>query len=134
MKKMIFKLFLVVFYASFSLSAWAGDSRLNHLDNNGKEVSGHIKSAGQAPLKDVTVTIYTEDNQEIVLHTDKKGSFSIGDLKPGTYKMVFTKNGYQKITRQRVVIKENEGFMVKLQMQENDPLHIFPSPLHFGEF
>lgn len=91
-----------------------------------------IHSDSKKPLKDVSVTAYLIANKkEKVVLTDDLGSFSFDELKPGTYKFVFEKAGYKRITRERVVIKTDEAFQMNIEMIEQTDFEIMPSPFHF---
>ena len=64
--------------------------------------------------------------------TDEEGSFAFDELKPGTYKFVFEKAGYKKITKEKVVIKTDEAFQMNIEMIENIDFEIMPSPFTLG--
>ena len=85
------------------------------------------------PLKDVNITAYNNTRKEKVVTSNANGSFSLTDLKPGVYKFVFEKEGFEKVTREKIVLKLNEGYQLNIQMSEEE--HIFdmmPSPLRFS--
>ena len=48
------------------------------------------------PLGQVSVTAYSNTKKEKVIVTDSQGHFSFNDLKPGTYRFVFEKEGFKK--------------------------------------
>ncbi len=85
-------------------------------------------------LKDVTVTAYLVSKKEKMVLTDDTGNFAFDDLKPGTYKFVFEKSGYKKVTREKVTVKPDEGFQLNIEMYENGGYDITPSPFHFSDF
>lgn len=104
-------------------------------DGKRDEVNGTvIHSESKKPLKDVSVTAILISKKEKIELTDEEGNFSFSELKPGTYKFIFEKAGYRKITREKVVIKTDEAFQLNIEMIENGDFDILPSPLHFGEF
>jgi uncharacterized membrane protein len=86
------------------------------------------------PLKDVNVTAYLVSKKEKTVTTDEVGNYSFDELKPGTYKFVFEKAGFKKVTREKVVVKTDEGFQLNIEMIENKDFELVPSPLHFAEF
>lgn len=105
-----------------------GDGRKDEL--NGKVIDGESKK----PLKDVTVTAYLVSKKEKFELTDEDGGFSFDDLKPGTYKFVFEKAGFRKITKDKVVIKTDEAFQLNIEMIESNDYEIMPSPFHVSGF
>jgi Carboxypeptidase regulatory-like domain len=103
-----------------------GDGRKDEL--NGTVLHAETKK----PLKDVTVTAILISKKEKVEVTNEEGGFSFDELKPGTYKFVFEKAGYRKITKEKVVIKTDEAFQLNIEMIENSDYEIMPSPFHIG--
>lgn len=97
-------------------------------DLNGTVVHSESKKA----MKDVSVTAYLVSKKEKVVVTNEEGGFAFDDLKPGTYKFVFEKAGFKKITKEKVVVKTDEAFQLNIEMIENNDFEILPSPLNFG--
>ncbi len=93
-----------------------------------------IHSENKKPIKDVNVTAYLLSKKEKAVQSDERGNFGFGDLKPGTYKFVFEKAGYRKVTKEKVVIKADESFQLNIEMFESDHYIIAPSPLQFSGF
>ena len=91
-----------------------------------------IHSESKKPLKDVSVTAILVSKKEKVVMTDEEGSFAFDELKPGTYKFIFEKAGYKKITKERVVIKTDEAFQLNIEMIESNDFEIMPSPFSFA--
>lgn len=91
-----------------------------------------IHSETKKPLKDVTVTAYLISKKEKVELTDEEGGFAFDELKAGTYKFIFEKAGFKKITKEKVVIKTDEAFLLNIEMIESSDLDIMPSPFHFS--
>ena len=85
------------------------------------------------PIKDVSITAYLLSKKEKTVLTDEEGNFAFDELKPGTYKFIFEKAGFKRITRDKVVIKADEGFQMKIEMIENNDFDIMPSLLHFSD-
>lgn len=97
------------------------------------EINGTVFHAeSKKPLKDVSVTAYLVSKKEKAILTDDLGSFAFDELKPGTYKFVFEKAGFKKITKDKVVIKTDEAFLLNIEMIENKDFEIMPSPFHFA--
>ncbi len=103
-------------------------------DGKKDDINGYVvHSDTKKPLKDVSVTAYFVSKKEKVVLTDEDGSYAFDDLKPGTYKLVFEKAGYRKITKEKVVIKTDEAFQLNIEMIEIGEFEIMPSPVHFGD-
>src|SRR5688572_27964399 len=85
-----------------------------------------IHSDTKKPLKDVSVTAYLVSKKEKVVITGDEGSYAFEELKPGTYKFVFEKAGFKRITREKVVIKTDEAFQLNIEMIESNEHQIMP--------
>lgn len=86
------------------------------------------------PLKDVNVTAYLISKKEKCVLTDEVGNYFFNELKPGIYKFVFEKAGFKRVTKDKVVVKTDEGFQLNIEMIENKDFDLVPSPLHFADF
>lgn len=86
------------------------------------------------PLKDVNVTAYCSSKKEKTVMTDDVGNYAFGELKPGTYKFVFEKAGFKKVTKEKVIVRTDEGFQLNIEMIEAKDVDPIPSPLHFADF
>ena len=96
------------------------------------EVSGVIVSAeGKKPLKDVCITAYLVSKKEKAIITDDDGGYAFDELKPGTYRFIFEKAGFKRVTKEKVVIKTDETFQLNIEMIENRDSELMPSPFHF---
>lgn len=87
---------------------------------------GVISSETRKPLHNVNVTAYSNSKKEKSVVTDNNGMYSFNDLKPGTYKLVFEKNGYRKITREKVVIRTDEGCLLSVELEEEEDFQLMP--------
>jgi hypothetical protein len=97
------------------------------------ELNGFVIHAeSKKPLKDVFVTAVLVSKKEKVVTTDDVGSFAFDELKPGTYKFVFEKAGFKKITKEKIVIKTDEAFQLNIEMIESNDYEIMPSPFSIG--
>ena len=72
--------------------------------------------------------------KEKAVTTDNSGNYSFNDLKPGTYKLVFEKSGFKKVTKDKVVIRGDEGSMLNIEMDEETEFPIIPGQLLFSDF
>jgi hypothetical protein len=108
-----------------------GDGRDGKKDDlNGTVIHSETKK----PLKDVSVTAVLITRKEKIVLTHEDGGYAFDELKPGTYKFIFEKSGFKKITREKVVIKTDEAFQLNIEMIENSDFEIMPSPFHFSDF
>lgn len=96
-------------------------------DVNGIVTDGEEKK----PLKDVSITAYLSSKKEKIVLTDEDGGYSFDELKPGTYKFVFEKTGYKKVVKEKVIVKVDEAFQLKVEMLEDKDSDLMPSPFHF---
>lgn len=86
------------------------------------------------PLKDVSVTAYLVSSKEKSVRTDEIGNYAFDELKPGTYKFVFEKAGFKRVTKDKVVVRSDEAFQLNIEMIETRDFDVTPSPLHFTDF
>ncbi len=99
------------------------------------DINGLVTDAeSKKPIKDVTVTAYLVSKKEKMVLTDDAGNFSFDELKPGTYKFVFEKAGFKRVTKEKVVVKTDEAFQINIEMLENKGYDLMPSPFHFSDF
>ena len=96
------------------------------------EINGVIvNSESKKPLKDVTITAYLVSKKERAIVTDDDGNYAFDELKPGTYRFIFEKAGFKRVTKEKVVIKTDETFQLNIEMIENHDSDLMPSPFHF---
>ncbi len=93
-----------------------------------------LHGESKKPIKDVVVTAYLISKKEKSVYTDETGNYGFEELKPGTYKFVFEKSGYKRVTKEKVVVKTDEGFQLNIEMIENKDFDLVPSPLLFADF
>ncbi|MET0461876.1 MAG: carboxypeptidase-like regulatory domain-containing protein [Chitinophagaceae bacterium] len=93
-----------------------------------------IHAENKKPLKDVNITAYLISRKEKAAHTDELGGYSFDALKPGTYRIVFEKAGFKKVTKDKIVVKAEEPFLLNIEMIESKDFDLVPSPLHFADF
>lgn len=95
-------------------------------------INGAVNHAeSKKPLKEVNVTAYLDSKREKAVTSDAKGYFAFDDLKPGIYTLIFQKSGYKKVTREKVIVKIDETFLLDIEMIE-DEYGSIPSPFHFS--
>ena len=96
------------------------------------EVAGNIVDGdSKRALKEVTVTAYSANKKEKFVITDESGRFEFDELKTGVYKLVFEKEGYRKVVKERVSVKTDETFQMRIEMIEADGFDLMPSPFNF---
>ena len=96
------------------------------------EVAGNIfDGESKKALKEVTVTAYSANKKEKFVITDEFGRFEFDELKTGTYKLVFEKEGYRKVIKHNVSVKTDETFQLRIEMLEADGFDLMPSPFQF---
>ena len=93
-----------------------------------------IHADSRKPLKDVNVTAYLSSKKEKSVITDEVGNYSFEELKPGSYKFVFDKAGYRKVTKEKVIVKAEDAFQINIEMIEAKDFELVPSPMHFVDF
>lgn len=93
-----------------------------------------LQSESKKPLKDVLVTAYLASKKEKAVQTDEMGNYNFEELKPGSYKFVFEKWGFKRVTKEKVVIRTDETFELNIEMIESKDFDLIPSPLLFADF
>jgi hypothetical protein len=124
-----------VILLAISLIGFAGAKADTGGPGEGKkdELNGLVTHAdSKKPLKDVSITAILISKKEKIVMTDEAGTYAFDELKPGTYKFVFEKTGFKKITKEKVVIKTDEAFQLNIEMIESNDFEIMPSPFSFG--
>lgn len=80
------------------------------------------------------VTAYLISKKEKTVLTGEDGTYAFDELKPGTYKFVFEKAGFKKVTKEKVVVRTDEAFQLNIEMIAEPGFDLLPSPLHFADF
>ena len=117
--------------ASFAAKANTDPSEANNDTKKSDILGGVFHSESKRPLNNVSVTAYLDSKREKVALTDENGSYAFDGLKPGTYKLVFEKQGYKKVTKDKVFIKTDEGFQLNVAMAEEKDFDFMPSAFGF---
>lgn len=93
---------------------------------------GVYHNTTKKPLSNVSVTAYlTSEKKEKVVLSDSNGNYAFDDLKPGVYKFVFEKDGYKKVTKEKIFIKTDEGFQLNIEMAEEKDFDFIPGAFNF---
>jgi flavin-binding protein dodecin len=90
---------LLVFFAAFTLTA-----PLVAQDVLGG-ITGTVKDSTGAAVPDAIVRARNVDtNLEVVQHTQTNGSYSVGNIPAGKYRVTFTKDGFETETHTQVLV------------------------------
>lgn len=92
---------------------------------------GVVHQDTKKPLVNVSVTAYSTSRKEKVVLTDGNGNYAFNELKPGTYRLVFEKDGFKKVTKDKVTIKSDEGCQLNVEMDDEENFQIMPGQLFF---
>ena len=132
---MKFKAVLLSCFTFFvSLCAFAGPGVGDDVVRKTDIAGGVFHNDTKKPLNSVTVTAYNASKKEKVVVSDVNGNFSFDDLKPGTYKFVFEKDGFKKVTREKTIARPDEAQQLNIMMEEHSAFDFAPGLSHFFEF
>lgn len=97
-------------------------------------MGGVYNNDSKKPLGNVTVTaLHMSTKKEKVTLTDAEGNYSFTDLEAGIYRFSFTKNGYKKYIKEKVQIREDEGFQMDVGMAPHSTYDFLPGPFTFSD-
>jgi 5-hydroxyisourate hydrolase-like protein (transthyretin family) len=131
------KLKLLLIACSFTLIGTVARANNDNGLNNGGDTKktdiagGVLDGDNKKPLGSVNITAYSASKKEKVAVTDGNGRYSFNDLKPGTYKLVFERDGYKKVTRDKVNIRSDEDLQLNIEMYEDTDFSFMPGQLLF---
>ncbi|HVE60332.1 MAG TPA: carboxypeptidase-like regulatory domain-containing protein [Chitinophagaceae bacterium] len=131
------KLLLLSFFTVLiSLSAKAGIIPGDDIETTRKQdvVGGVYDNTSKKPLSNVTVTAYLVAKKEKTVLTDANGHYSFDDLKPGTYKFVFEKDGFKKVSKEKIIARVDEAYQVNINMDQYNSFDFMPGPSQFFDF
>jgi phage gp45-like len=98
-----------------------------------ESVFGKVRHANtDKPLGDVIVTVYGPDRKQQTSVSDDTGRYGLQNLKPGTYKIIFEKDGFRKVVKEKVTVREKGALELNIEMDDGG-IFILPMPLHFFE-
>jgi hypothetical protein len=123
--------FLTLIFTTLAFFARANNGVDGATDINKKNdiAGGVIHTDTKKPLSNVVVTAYSANKKEKVAYTDANGNYSFSELKAGTYKLVFEKNGFKKVVREKVTIRPDEAFLLNIEMDDEDEFQIVPGTI-----
>jgi len=125
---MKYKLFiLTMVFAATAFVARANNTDPSADENKKTEIAGGvIHTDTKKPLGNVSVTAYSSSKKEKVVYTDANGLYSFSELRAGTYRLVFEKDGYKKVTREKVTIRPDEGCQLNVEMDDEEEFRLLP--------
>ncbi|MBD0289249.1 MAG: carboxypeptidase regulatory-like domain-containing protein [Flavisolibacter sp.] len=97
-------------------------------------VGAVFHSETRKPLSNVSITAYSASRKEKIVLTNGRGLYNFDDLKGGTYKLVFEKDGFKRVTKDKVVIRTDEAIQIDILMEEHVTFDFMPGPLNFSDF
>ena len=86
------------------------------------------------PIANVSITAYSSARKEKMVITNDKGQYNFDDLKSGTYKFVFEKDGFKKVMKEKVIVKPDESVQLDVVMEEHVAFDFMPGPFNFSDF
>jgi len=129
------KLVLLFFFTVSIFFAKANTTGTGEEAARKSDIAGGVYSYdSKKPLGSVSVTVYSAAKKEKVVLTDDEGSYAFDNLKAGTYKLVFEKDGYKKVTKEKVVVQSDAAAQLNIEMVEHTPFEFLPGPYHFSDF
>ena len=120
----------------FSFSAVIADPGVPEKGVEEEMVSGIVMDMdSKEPLRDVNITAILNSKREKIALTDMNGGYSFIMLKPGTYKLVFEKEGYKKVIKEKVLVTNQTSLQINIEMPEFVPFsERGPSAWHFFDY
>lgn len=129
------KLLLLSLLVATAFVASANTGPGNGEESKKTDITGGVINAEtRKPVGNVSVTAYSNSKKEKVVTTDNTGNYFFNDLKPGTYKLVFEKSGFKKVTKEKIVIRGDEGCQLNIELDEEAEFMIIPGQLFFSDF
>ena len=127
------KLLLLSSFIVFAIVAKAntGPSEATDITKKNDINGGVFHSETKKTISNVSVTAYLTSKKEKTVVTDSNGNYAFDDLKPGTYRLVFEKQGYKKVTKEKVMIRTDEGFRLNIVMTEQEDFDFMPGAFTF---
>ena len=135
---MKFRLLLLLFFIGIGVFAARASDGPEPVSEKSKtnEIGGNVyHSEKKKPLGNVSITAYLiSSRKEKVVVSDGNGNYAFEDLKPGVYKFVFEKDGFRKVTKEKVTIRTNEDFQMNIEMIETEDFNFMPGTFNFSDF
>jgi hypothetical protein len=113
-----------------SLPPNTGEETSTKIDITGGVIHGETKK----PVNNVVVTAYLASKKEKVVMTDENGNYNFDDLKPGMYKFIFEKDGFKKVTKDKIMVRTDEAFHLNIELNEYAEFGLTPNPSNIFDF
>lgn len=130
-------LMLTVFALTATFAAQANITPPNNGEETAKKtdlMGGVYSNDSKKPLGNVTVTAtHLSTKKEKVVLTDAEGNYAFNDLESGLYKFVFNKNGYKKLVKDKVQVRQEEGFQMDIGLTPHSTYDFLPGPFSFSD-
>ena len=97
-------------------------------------IGGVYYSDTKKPIPHVSITAYSAARKEKVVLSNQRGQFYFDELKGGIYKFVFEKDGFKKVTKDRVAVRPDEALQLDVEMEEHVIFDFMPGPFNFSDF
>ena len=123
---------IAVFF-TFSAFAALANTPVDPKEKETEMINGLvIDITSKKPLKDVNITAILHSKKEKAVFSDANGGYRFVMLKPGTYKIIFEKEGYKKVVKEKVQVTQNAPVQINIEMPEIEPFtERGPSAWHF---
>jgi hypothetical protein len=123
---------LLLLWLSFPIATLANNGEKGKKED--PDISGMvIHSESGKPLKDVFITAYNAAHKEKFTLSNANGNFNLTDLRPGTYKFVFEKDGFKRVVKEKIILRSNEDVQLNVEMMEEEIIFdLLPSPFHLS--
>jgi hypothetical protein len=132
MKIKLLLLSCFVIFASVIAKAAPAPTEKNEATKKNDINGGVFHNETKKPISNVSVTAYlTHNKKEKVILSDGNGNYAFDDLKPGIYKFVFEKDGYKKVTKEKIIIRTDDGFQLNIEMVEEKDFDFVPGAFTF---
>lgn len=135
---MKFRLFLLTLFAlTATFAAQANITPPGTGEETAKKadlIGGVYSNDSKKPLSNVTVTAtHLSTKKEKVVLTDADGNYAFTDLETGLYKFVFNKSGYKKMIKEKVQVRQEEGFQMDIGLTPHSTYDFLPGPFSFSD-
>lgn len=123
----------------FATTFFTVEAKANHdaalIPVDPEMIYGAVKHANSdKPIKDVMITvIQLQTAREKTMQSNQAGEFGIDDLPPGTYKIVFQKDGFKKVVKDKITVKPDRTVELQIEMEESS-YELGPSLFHFFKY
>lgn len=128
---MKFRLFLLTLVLIVACTAARANTTFSDEETTRKNdiAGGVMHTDTKKPLSNVSVTAYSAAKKEKVVYTDANGNYSFCELKSGTYKLVFEKEGLKKVVRNKVMLHSDEALQLNIEMDDEENFQLLPATI-----